>query len=566
MPTNDRIQEDSDRQRPDEGNRLREAAQAHPAAFLSDDEGLSVEVRLTRNPQPRGSLGFVGAFAEVKSEETAIAGTLVLRLEPRRLGAVAPSSLRLFRWEAQAKLFTLVERSGLGDEGYVWGRITTPGRYAVIGLNTDPPVLATIQTLAAVRDLADVGKEPGGALHRRICELVLCAPELGDKGKKSCADCQKLLRPFELPEFELLPPLPQLAPGKVALPVPSRETEKGQARPASRGVLALALDLSELDRLYVSPSSGGLWYLDGVTRDPTTGWTALTELNRSAIVRAVAVAPANTEILYVADGLGQILRSMDRGVTWRPPGEGRFRHVWRIFLHPTEPDRLYVAAGSVSGDNEEGEIGLWESTDGAARWTQLIADDVTDVAMDPVDESILYAAARDEGLYRSPDSGQTWQLALPFVSEAVHSGSIIKVALGRRNAEIKRTVAVSFGREIFLNHNGGRGPRQPGGGPWVSKGPRGGDGLGDRCQALGIDPFDDDVLLAGSQELFRTQTASLPGGGEWMTVASSSVQQVNCPSVEFDPNHEGIVYLANASGIFQSTDGGRTWTDFSRAW
>lgn len=574
MPTDDRIEEHPGGERPEDSNRLREAARSHPAAFLPDDEGLHVEVRPVRNPQPRASLGFVGVFADIKAQETSIPGTLVLRVESKRLGTVTPESLRLFRWEAQAKLFTLVEPSGAGDESYVWGRITSPGRYAVIGLNEDPPVLATIRTLAAVRDLPDIDKGAGGALHRRICELVVCAPELGDEGKKRCADCQKLSRPFELPEFELLPSAMQLAPERASRLAPSRgggggesggptPVADGQARPASSGLLALALDSSALDRLYVGPSSGGLWYLDGVTNDLTSGWKALTELKRSVIVRAVAVAPGKGQTLYVADGLGQIIRSVNHGATWSPPGEDRFRYVWRILVHPTEPDRLYVASGSVPGDDGEGEIGLWESIDGGAGWTLLITGDVTDAAMDPADASILYAAVRDEGLYRSGDSGQTWQLALPFVSEAVHGGSIIKVALGRRTAEIKRTVAVSFGREIFVNQNGGRGPRQPGGGPWVSKGPRGGDGVGDRCQALAVDPFDDEVLLAGSQELDRTQTASLPGGGEWTTVASPSVPQVNCQCVEFDPNHESVVYLANASGIFRSADGGRTWTGLS---
>jgi hypothetical protein len=565
MPIDNRKEEHPGGETPEDSERVREAARSHKTAFLPDEEGLHVEVQPIRNPQPRGSLGFVGAFADVKAEEASISGTLVLRLEPKRLGAVAPSSLRLFRWEPQAKLFTLVERSGIGDEGYVWGRITTPGRYAVIGLNTDPLVLATIQTLAAARDLPDFGKEPGGALHRRICELVVCAPELGAEDKKRCADCHKLSRPFELPEFELLLPLPQLAPraGGVERAV-SKPVAEEQARPAGSGVLALALDSSELDRLYVGPSSGGLWYLDGVASEPSSRWTALSELGGSVIVRAIAVAPGQT--LYVADELGQIIRSVNRGAAWSPPGEGRFRSVWRILVHSTDPDRLYVAAGSSPGGNGEGEIGLWESIDGGASWTRLVAHEVTDVQMDPADASILYAAVRDQGLYRSGDSGQSWQLALPFVSEAVHGGSIITVALGRRTGEPKRAVAVSFGREIFLNHNGGRGPRQPGGGPWVSKGLRGGDGLGDRCQAVAVDPFDDEVLLAGNQELSRTETASLAGGGDWMTVASFSAPPTSCPRVEFDPNHEGIVYLANPTGVSQSTDGGRTWADISGDW
>jgi hypothetical protein len=573
MPTDDRYEKDPGGVRPDERTRLSEAARSHSPAFLPDDDGLRVEVRPVRSPQPRASLGFVGAFADVKADEASISGTLVLQVQPKRLQAIVPGSLRLFRWEAQAKLFSLVERSGLEEEFFVWGRITTPGRYAVIGLNADPAVFATIQTLAALRDLPDLDKESGRPLHRRVCELIVCAPELGDEGKKRCAACQKLSRPFELPEFELLPLLIQLAPEQASRREPAREAGRGEtakparlaerrARPSGKGVLAIALDTSELDRLYVAPSSGGLCYVDGVANDPSSGWTSLTGLDRSVVVRAIASGKGQT--LYVADGFGQIMRSVNRGTTWSPPSEALFRHVWRILVQPTEPHRLYAAAGSVPGDDGDGEIGLWESSDGGAKWALLLPGDVTDTAMDPPDASILYAAVRHEGLYRSPDSGQSWELALPFVSEAVHGGSTIKVALGRQTEEIKRTVAVSFGEEIFVNRNGGRGSRQLGGGPWVSIGRRVSNG--ERCQALAVDPFDDEVLLAGSQELLRTQTASLPGGGEWMTVARPSAPQVDCPCVEFDPNHEGIAYLANASGISQSTDGGRTWTDFSGEW
>jgi hypothetical protein len=567
MPTDDRAEEHLDGEEPEDRNRLREAVRSQPAAFLPDEEGLRVDVRPVRNPQPRASLGFVGASAEVKAEETSISGTLVLRVEASRLGTVAPESLRLFRWETQARRFSLVEPSGPGDEPYIWGRITTPGRYVVIGLNADPPLLATIRMLAALRDLPDIETEPGGALHRRICELVVCAPELVDKGKKRCADCQKLSQPFELPEFELLPAVTQLAPEPAPDVGPSREAGgREQAPPATRGVLALALDPSEPDRLYVAPATGGLWCLDGVMDDPTSGWTALTEPNGPLILRAVAVAPANGQNLYVADGLGLIRRSVDRGATWSTPSEGRFRQVRRILVHPTEPDRLYVAAGSVDGDDGDGEMGLWESGDGGTRWAPLLAGDVTDAAMDPADASILYAAIRHEGLYRSSDSGQSWQRALPFVSEPVHGGSMIVIALGRRTAEIDRTVAVRFGQEIFVNRNGGRGPRQPDGGHWVSKGWRGGDESGDCFQVLVVDPFDDEVLLAGGRELVRTQTASLPGGGEWTRVASPSAPQGNRQCVEFDPNHQGVAYFANPSGIFRSTDGGRTWTDISGAW
>jgi hypothetical protein len=547
-------------------DRLREALGARSRAFVPDDGAMRIEAVPVRNPPTRASFGWVGASAEVRSETGGVAGVLVLAVDARRLktlGTVAPQSLRLFRWEAAARRFTPLEESGCDEGAYVWGRIDAEGTYAAIGLNTDPAVLATIRTLAAMREPPGMAEAGRKALHARVCELVLCAAEDTEDQKKLCAACRALPNPFDLPEFELLPLWSQLArrPGEAP---PSAESRPGppevDAIPPAGRVSAMALDPVAPSRLYVAAESGGLWRLDDLEDGLAARWVALGDLD-ARVVRAVAVAaPVESQIVYVADESGQVFRSTDRGATWSRPGEVRFRHVWRIIVDPAEADRVYVASGSEAETDPqaEGETGLWESADGGRTWMEVLTGDTIDAAVDPQDGSILYAAVRDEGLCMSVRSGREWVLAMPFVSTLAHGGSMIRIALGRATVGPGRTVAVRFGQEIFMNRRGGRSRREPDGGPWVSIGQRGGDGHEGR-QVVAVDPFDDDVLVTGGETLLRTETSSAPGGGEWTRVTGPPRRTSGPQWLEFDVVRKGVVYHAHTGGIQRSADGGRTW-------
>ena len=124
-----------------------------------------------------GSLGFVDRFFVVRGKLGS--GTLIIRVDGQACTGVAIESLRVFRLDEESASYELVYRSGLGQSrDYVWAELDQPGRYAVIGLPSNPLVA---RTLAVMRELAGVARLLGGqnpALADRICELVLCAPDL----------------------------------------------------------------------------------------------------------------------------------------------------------------------------------------------------------------------------------------------------------------------------------------------------------------------------------------------------------------------------------------------------
>ena len=119
------------------------------------------------------------------------------------------------------------------------------------------------------------------------------------------------------------------------------------------------------------------------------------------------IAPDTTpETLFAATNLG-VLRSQDRGVTWKAiTAQGLPERVMinSIVISPVEKDRFFVGTSA----------GLFESTNGGVSWKQSgsgnMKTDISDVLfLDGGGKRIIAADRRDGGLFLSENGGAVWE-------------------------------------------------------------------------------------------------------------------------------------------------------------
>ncbi|MBW8895616.1 MAG: hypothetical protein JF613_05470, partial [Acidobacteria bacterium] len=167
----------------------------------------------------------------------------------------------------------------------------------------------------------------------------------------------------------------------------------------------------------------------------------------------IAIHPTNSNIVYVGTGEANnrqtssfgdgIYKTVDGGKTFTNLGLKDTQTIARIVIDPKNPETVYVASpGHLFGPNPE--RGVFKTTDGGRTWNKVkfIDDDTgfTDIAIDPVNTNILYAASyqrRRSGccfngggpgsaFWKTTDAGKTWT---KLTGSAFPSGTYGRIAL-----------------------------------------------------------------------------------------------------------------------------------------
>jgi photosystem II stability/assembly factor-like uncharacterized protein len=183
---------------------------------------------------------------------------------------------------------------------------------------------------------------------------------------------------------------------------------------------------------YVAAGSGGVWK----TVNAGITWAPIFDDQASYSIGCVAIDPGNPHTVWVGTGenvggrhvgFGDgIYRSRDGGTSWQNMGLPDSQHISEIIVHPRDSDVVYVA---VQGPlwQPGGQRGFYLTRDGGQSWQRTLGNDqwtgVTDIALDPRDPDVIYAATWDRhrtvaaymgggpgsGIHRSRDGGQTWE-------------------------------------------------------------------------------------------------------------------------------------------------------------
>lgn len=260
-------------------------------------------------------------------------------------------------------------------------------------------------------------------------------------------------------------------------------------------------------------------------------WTVQGPANIGARINTIKVHPANPNIIYIGYSHGGVWKTTTGGSAWFPIFDAQsFLAISDIELDPQNPNIVYVGTGdhNISGYPFIGD-GLWKSPDGGQTWQHLGLENqsiVSEIIIHPSNSNIIYAATmgipfernNDRGLYKTINGGQTWQQVL-FVSD---STGIVDLEMSPGNPEVIYAAAwdrIRNNKESLISGNNAR--------IWKT--------------------------VNGGQN-WTMLTGGLPEGPNSRVGLSMSAG---------DPDYLVSVYVdttLDIHGMFQTTDGGANWS------
>jgi photosystem II stability/assembly factor-like uncharacterized protein len=392
-----------------------------------------------------------------------------------------------------------------------------------------------------------------------------------------------------------------------------RQRLSGDGIPA--GVLSRELKRFRADELKRDAAKG-----DGADAAPGT-WNQVGPENVGGRITALAVDPNDDQRVLAGTAAGGIWRTTDGGVSWTAVfGDKPYQSVGALAAHPTDSNTYYAGLGEDNGGgySYDGD-GVYKSTDGGTTWTHLgLAETrrIGGIAIDPSDPNRVFVAAggsvfgADEhrGIYRSTDGGQSWQKVL-FVDNETGGLEIVIDP-----SDPNRVYAAMWRRQqsstniVFGGLSGGVWISLDGGDSWTKQTVNGLPTTDVGRIGLAISASNPNIVYARYQNqsgsfkgLWRTLDSGLTwtrvdtGGGIWRFFMASYGYYFGEVRVDpADPNHvfmldvdwmesfnggssfnrrggmhvdhhdmlilAGVWYMGNDGGFYDSTDAGANWT------
>ncbi len=334
---------------------------------------------------------------------------------------------------------------------------------------------------------------------------------------------------------------------------------------------------------YMGQVNGGVWKSNDYGRT----WNPIFDEEPSQSIGAIAVAPSDSKIVYVASGEGLhrpdlsvgdgIYRSGDAGQTWEHLGLRNGQQIPSLVVDPRDPNRLFAAVlGHPYGPNEE--RGIYRSTDGGQTWKRVLYKDPntggSDVVIDPAHPDVVYAALWESrlgpwedgnqydgthgGLFKSTDGGDTWRpLTKGLPADLVQ----IQVAVAasdpnRLYATLSTTheggYASGTGLGVYRSDDAGESWYKATDDPRPAMKIGGGD-----LPILAVDPKNSDVVYSAS----IVTTRSTDGGKTWSGLRGAPGGD-DYQNLWINPDNPNIILLVSDQGALVSVNRGESWSSW----
>ena len=327
------------------------------------------------------------------------------------------------------------------------------------------------------------------------------------------------------------------------------------------------------ERFYFGAVGGGVWRTDNAGRT----WESVFDGEPVASIGAVAVAPSNSDVLYVGSGEADmrsdisygngVYKSTDGGKTWAHLGLADTRQIARILVDPKDPDVVFVAAlGHAYGPNVE--RGVFRSKDGGRTWAKVLYRDADTGAIDldfqPGNARTILAAlwqtrrppwnvyppsnGPGSSLWRSVDGGDTWKQ----VTAGLPSEKPGRIRIAFAPSAANRVYAVADAKQggLFVSDDAGLTFRRASSDPRIW-------GRGWYFAGVTVDPKDPDVVYACNTAIYRSAD-----GGKTFVPWKGAPGGDDYHRLWIDPSDSRRMAVASDQGTVVTVDGGRTWSSW----
>jgi photosystem II stability/assembly factor-like uncharacterized protein len=330
---------------------------------------------------------------------------------------------------------------------------------------------------------------------------------------------------------------------------------------------------SQPNVFYMGVCNGGVWK----TNDYGRTWRPIFDDQPTGSIGAIAVAPSDPNVIYVASGEGLqrpdlsvgdgIYKSTDAGRTWTHLGLREGQQIPQIIVDPRDPNRVFAAVlGHPYGPNKE--RGIYRSTDGGLTFERVLYKDEntggSELAFDPQNPDIVYAGLWESrqgpwenaawsgtggGLFKSIDGGTTWRKLEPAAPDAA-----VQVNIGIAPSDPRRIygiVALERGTAVFRSDDAGETwSRLPDTRPASRIG--GGD-----LPRVAVHPANPDIVFVASTVSWK----STNGGRTWFAFKGAPGGD-DYQNLWINPTNPDIILYASDQGAAVTVNGGETWSSW----
>ena len=327
--------------------------------------------------------------------------------------------------------------------------------------------------------------------------------------------------------------------------------------------------------IYVGYAMGGVFK----STNAGTTFAPIFDHYRSASIGDIAVDQSNPDVVYVGTGepnnrqtssFGDgIYKSTDGGKTFTNIGLKETQSIARIIIDPRNSNTVYVASpGHLFGPNAE--RGVFKTTDGGTTWSKIKYVDentgFTDIAMDPSNSSVLYAASYQRrrtgccfsgggpgsALWKTENGGKSWA---KLSDGGLPPGMLGRIAIdvARSNPNVVYAQIETDGADsaaTIANAAGAGGGFGRGGYDWCSN--------AGALKGFGANTADSlkkvPALSRYRSGVYRSENK----GKSWTLTSNCNGRPMYFSNIRIDPTNDKTLFIANTRAA-KSLDGGRTF-------